>query len=264
MQQLNGFLGSTVSGIKADNLYVALNSYYGNREFEDWHTHANASVSFLLDGSYSEDLTGKTYKRTPGDIKFIAADELHRCNNYKQGTRKINIELPGDLLQSLDVNQDDIENTLATHQQSKFTLLKIYRELSDQPNVSAASMQLLLYELLHPSSGEKTHHRHAPLWVSRLKELLAEQYTGQLNLAEIAAILNVHPVTISRYFPVYFDVTLSEYLRNIRVEKALSLIKGTQKSLTEIGLTCGFADQSHFTHTFKKVTGYLPKEYRSI
>lgn len=265
MKQLLGFLGDTLSAVKSADLYLALNRYGENREFEEWHVHKQASISLLLSGGHKEELTKKGFSRKPGDIKFIAAGETHRCNYYQNDTRKINIELPASLLKSMAVQEDDIEKMLTDHPRSKFTLLKFYRELSEGQDNYSASWQLLLLELLHPALP--THHRQykiPPAWVKQLKELLHERCHEQLELANIARILGVHPVTISRYFPHYFDVTLSAYLRDIRVAKALSLIKNSDKNLTEIGLACGFSDQSHFTNSFKRVTGMLPKIYRSI
>jgi AraC family transcriptional regulator len=42
------------------------------------------------------------------------------------------------------------------------------------------------------------------------------------------------------------------------------MLKNTRLSLTEIAYTCGFADQGHFTRTFKAATGFLPKTFRKI
>lgn len=264
MKYLEGFLGSTEFQVKSNDLYVALNSYSANRDFEDWHSHKHASISFLLSGSYREEIATKGYVRRPGDIKFIAAGEDHRCNDYIQGTRKINIELPDELLKSMQVKEDDLEQLLLSYPQAKFKVLLFYHELTNQPDAAGISTQLLLYDLLYTRAQVENCSHRPPDWINKLKDLLHEQFDTPPDLTAISHILNVHPVTISRYFPKYFGVTLSAYLRNIRVEKALSLIKDTNKSLTDIGLSCGFTDQSHFTHTFKKVTGFLPKEYRSI
>jgi AraC family transcriptional regulator len=265
MMHLSGFLGDTLSATKSADLYIALNSYGTDREFEEWHAHDNASISFLLSGGHTEELTGKTFNRKPGDIKFIAAGEEHRCNDYRNDTRKINIELPQALLKAMEMSEDDVARVIATHPRAKFALLKFYRELLNDPDNYAASWQLLLLELVCPAGpGHQRQYKSPPAWIIQLKELLHERCHEQLELAEIARLLGIHPVTISRYFPVYFDVTLSSYLRDIRVAKALSLIKGSHQSLTEIGLACGFSDQPHFTHSFKKVTGYLPKHYRRL
>ena len=265
MNQLSGFFGHTLSSVKCGDLYVALNSYGACRDYEDFHAHEHASVSFLLNGGYQEELNGKLFKRNPGDIKFIAAGESHRCNDYHQHTRKINIELPATLLGAAAIKEDGVERILTDHPRTKFTLLKFYGEMQCGSEAYAASFQQLLLELLCPvASGYPRKYKQIPTWAVLLKDLLHARCHEQLGLTDMAAIVGVHPVTISRYFRQYFDTTLGDYLRDIRVGKALSMIKTSDQSLTTIGLACGFSDQSHFTHSFKKVTGFLPKAYRSM
>jgi AraC family transcriptional regulator len=55
---------------------------------------------------------------------------------------------------------------------------------------------------------------------------------------------------------------LGEYLRKLKVQKSIALIKNSELPLTEIAYLCGFSDQSHFTKVFKETLGFLPKEFR--
>ena len=244
---------------------VALTTYEHNAGFEDWHAHENASISLLLSGTYEEDLSGKQFKRIPGDLKFIAAGEVHRCNKYAPGTRKINLDLHTNLLEQSTALADQLSSRAPQTLPAKFTLLKLYHELDDMGSHSATSAELLLYELfnpIHPAGIKK--HNTIPLWAFRLKELLNDEWDKPFQLDDLSTRLGVHPVTISRYFPLYFSSTLGNYIKQIKVDKALALIKGTPLPLTEIAYTCGFADQAHFTRIFKAVTGYLPKEFRKV
>jgi AraC family transcriptional regulator len=85
-----------------------------------------------------------------------------------------------------------------------------------------------------------------------------------MPLQEIALIIGVHPVTISKFFRKYFSCTLGEYQRKIKIEKSIQLIKESKLSLTEIAFLCGFTDQSHFTRNFKNMTGFLPKKFQQF
>ncbi|NJM53248.1 MAG: helix-turn-helix transcriptional regulator [Blastocatellia bacterium] len=76
--------------------------------------------------------------------------------------------------------------------------------------------------------------------------------------------MDVHWVHLSRDFPRYFRCNFSEYVRKIRVEKSLNLLRNQQLALTEIALICGFADQSHFIRSFKQFHGITPKKFRQI
>ncbi|MFA6086230.1 AraC family transcriptional regulator [Mucilaginibacter sp.] len=263
IQPATTFLGNTKFTKSVKGCMVALTSYTNDTSFEEWHSHENSSISFLLNGFHKEDFLGKTLLRVPGDIKFIPAGEMHRCNDYTPETRKINLDLTDELLKQMEVSEEGVINLIDRSGQPKFTLLKLYHELNDNGSHATASSQLMLYELFHPkSAASKVRGNKAPAWVYVLKQLLHDEWDTSFDLHELSLRLGIHPVTISRYFPQYFASTLGSYMKTIKIDKALGLIKSTNCSLTEIGYMCGFSDQAHFTRTFKELTGFLPKDFR--
>lgn len=259
------FLGDSHLTKSVNGCIIALTSYSGNADFEEWHSHKQGSISFLLTGSHEEDLFGKKHKRVTGNIKYIPVGELHRCNNYSIDARKINLNLDDAQLRKMNVTEDQITSLLNNSPQLKFTLLKLYHELDDTGSHSTASSELLLYELIFAQHNlQKLSAKNPPAWVNLLKQLLYDEWNQKFDLETLAAKIGLHPVSLSRYFPYYFSSTLGSYIKQIKIDKALSLIKITKLPLTAIAYQCGFADQAHFTRTFKEITGYLPKEFRKI
>jgi AraC-like DNA-binding protein len=55
----------------------------------------------------------------------------------------------------------------------------------------------------------------------------------------------------------------TQYLNGYRVEKAQTLLKNTDRSITDIALAVGFDDASYFARIFKKQTGMTPREYKN-
>jgi AraC family transcriptional regulator len=263
IQPAKTFLGNTKVVKSVTGCTVVLTAYTNDVNFEEWHSHENASLSFLLNGRHREDLSKKTLTRFPGDIKFIPAGQIHRCNNYAPETRKINLDLTDSFMKQMEISEEGITNLLNRPVQAKLTLLKLYHELNDHESHTMTSSQLMLYELFHPQVNRlKTAPGQPPDWVLKLKQLLHDEWNTRFDLQNLSLRLGIHPVTISRYFPQYFASTLSNYVKLIKVDKALGLIKTTNQSLTKIAYNCGFADQAHFTRTFKDSTGFLPKEFR--
>jgi AraC family transcriptional regulator len=84
------------------------------------------------------------------------------------------------------------------------------------------------------------------------------------GVAEIARAAGVHPVYLARTFREHHGMTIGEYVRKLRIEHACRLISTTGAPLSEIALAAGFCDQSHFSRTFKRVTGSSPAEYRRL
>jgi AraC-like DNA-binding protein len=112
---------------------------------------------------------------------------------------------------------------------------------------------------------EEETHRKMPDWGLTLKEIIQDQIDRNLNpnLAEISKDLNLHPAYLSRQFSKYFDkLTFSQYIRKLRIQKAIHLLHHTSHSLSEIAYLAGFADQSHFSRMFKNETGLKPSYFR--
>lgn len=112
---------------------------------------------------------------------------------------------------------------------------------------------------------KKGSKRKTPGWAKDLKEIIQDQIDTNLalSLKEISKNLDVHPSYLSREFSKYFeDLSFGEYIRKLRIEKAIQLMHHPGHSLTEIAYLTGFSDQSHFTRIFKKHTGKNPLAFR--
>lgn len=109
------------------------------------------------------------------------------------------------------------------------------------------------------------NNRKTPTWAKELKDIIQDQIDTNLalSLKEISKELEVNPAYLSREFSKYFeDLSFGEYIRKLRIEKAIDLMSTSNHSLTEIAYLTGFSDQSHFTRIFKKHTGENPSIFR--
>jgi AraC family transcriptional regulator len=93
---------------------------------------------------------------------------------------------------------------------------------------------------------------------------LHDQFAENLSLNEIAQAVNVHPSYLDNVFREFFQASIGEYVRQLRIEFACRKLVATNTPLVEIALTAGFSHQSHFTNTFKRSTGISPAQYRTI
>lgn len=92
--------------------------------------------------------------------------------------------------------------------------------------------------------------------------LLHRRSVGQIQLSELALSVGVHPVHLTRAFREQHGVTIPAYVRQLRVDAARKLLKSSSLSLADIAGMVGFADQSHLTRVFKRLTGVPPGQYR--
>lgn len=112
---------------------------------------------------------------------------------------------------------------------------------------------------------EKAKTKKVPVWARELKEIIQDQIDTNLTLSlkQISESLHVHPTYLSREFSKYFDnLSFGDYIRKLRIEKSIELLKDPKHSLSQIAYLTGFSDQSHFNRIFKSHTGKNPSAYR--
>jgi AraC family transcriptional regulator len=226
------------------------------------HYHENPIVSFILEGDSLERIDRRTSERSAGDLKFYRAGELHQVKIKRFPSRNINFELEDHFLRRYEISEGRLNSAIEKNPNAKHVVLRMYKESLTDDEFTEPSIELLLLGLLEES--DKFDRRKKPQWMAALYELLNDCWSDQLSLRDLSAVLKVHPVNISKYFSQYSSVTLGEYIRQLRINRSLSLIKNSRLSLTEIASHCGFADQSHFTRTFKELTGFLPKDFKKF
>lgn len=104
-----------------------------------------------------------------------------------------------------------------------------------------------------------------PEWAKEMKNIIQDQIDTNLalSLKEISKGLDINPSYLSREFSKYFEkLSFGEYIRKLRIEKAMQLMQFPDYSLTDIAYLTGFSDQSHFTRIFKKHTSENPGKFR--
>lgn len=137
--------------------------------------------------------------------------------------------------------------------------------LYQQNHLQNSPFEKLLHEVYNKFLKDKKASGKTPSWVKDLKNIIQDQIDAQFNfdLKKISSELDLNPSYLSREFSKHFeDLNFGEYVRKLRIEKAINLIENSSHNLTEIAYMTGFSDQSHFTRIFKLHTGKNPSAYR--
>lgn len=99
--------------------------------------------------------------------------------------------------------------------------------------------------------------------VSQTRAAIAQLGLLDATLARVASLLAVSPRTLQRQLQDSASHFSAE-LQACRISEAGRLLLGGRLGLAEIGFVCGFADQAHFTRSFKNATGMAPGQYRAL
>lgn len=84
----------------------------------------------------------------------------------------------------------------------------------------------------------------------------------RITVDELAAHADLSPSYLSRLFKKELNISISEYICEMKIEKAQHLLRYSDYGLAEIANYLAFSSQSHFIQAFKKLVGVTPKKYR--
>ena len=102
----------------------------------------------------------------------------------------------------------------------------------------------------------------APWQLQRAREMFNRDLSDTVSLAAVAEACGVSVSHFSRAFRCSVGVPPHIWLMRRRVQYAKDLMRRAELPLSEIALSCGFADQSHFTRVFSREVGKSPGQWR--
>jgi AraC-like DNA-binding protein len=97
----------------------------------------------------------------------------------------------------------------------------------------------------------------------RARDAMDREYAQPLNVASLARMAHTSEAHFIRTFKATFGETPHRYLQRRRVERAMFLLRQTDRSVTEISLDVGFFSLGTFSRTFRDIVGQSPTEFRT-
>ena len=102
----------------------------------------------------------------------------------------------------------------------------------------------------------------APWQLSKVKAYVEENLDTPIRNLTLARISRLSPSYFSVAFKRSVGEPLQTYLSRRRVERAQELMLTSAHALSQISLDCGFCDQAHLSHVFRRMTGFAPNQWR--
>ncbi len=99
-------------------------------------------------------------------------------------------------------------------------------------------------------------------YTMEMKKYIADHYGEKITLKDISNHVHISQPYASSIFRKESGVSINEYLIGVRISAAESLLKYTEKGLSEIAHDTGFGELFYFSRVFKKKNGISPSEYR--
>ncbi|MGA9354668.1 MAG: AraC family transcriptional regulator [Terriglobales bacterium] len=238
------------------------------------HSHELPFFGLVMDGQYGERYGREQTFFTPFTIMFRPAGIPHQDEIGPRGVKFFEIELRPSWRKRLDECSGTLDRAYAdcAGGQALWLGLKLYRELHSGVADELAT-ESLLGELLacvgcQPREGSTDRSpegsKARPAWLGRVLDKIGAEYNERLTLDQLSAEAGVHPVHLSRVFRRWHGQGVGEFIHRLRIRAACERLLQLEMPIAEIGLAAGFADQSHFTRSFRRVTGISPARFRGM
>ncbi len=262
--------------------------FQDNLEKSTWHYHNNFEISFITEGSGKRIVGDSIEEFQPGDLVFIGRNLPHVWIADKESIIPTNRTLEMVFLQftlnvlspqllilpefchvkrALDLSERGIQIIGDTLNEVSEIMLQLpyltgfermlhFFMMMDiigksETNVPLASKEYLTSRF---TTGNKR--------IEVIHNYLMNNYLEDVNLKNLAALVNMAEGSLCRFFKMNMGITLFEYLNKIKTDFACKLLMNKDLGILDICLDSGFNNISHFNKQFKKITGVPPSEYR--
>lgn len=222
------------------------------------------SFEYIIDGSGTLEINGRTYYPKKGDIYILTKHSDHRY--YSDGDdpwKKIWVLFDGPLV--LDMASKYLEPELYLVEncnihglmEDLLNITKIYAgdydRLTDEATVILLRIMIQIKNRLNSKSDRLPE---------RIKQELDRGLENNITLDDLCVKLNYTKNHIIKVFRDNYGMTPYAYYREKKIEIAKGYLENTGMSVTEISERLGFADSQYFAGCFKEAAGITPTAYR--
>lgn len=237
------------------------------------HWHEYVELHYFLAGDMILELDGEKIKAVPGDLIVVNSNVLHQgypddgkvevivlifsMEELSRELAKMNI-----VFQTVIRGDPEIENMMRQiHREEKA------KEIGWQIRCKAFLLQTIVYltrnyvkEIL---SGKDSTKRAKMLErLSGVMFYIEEHYNEPIRTKELADLVHLSTDRFHHMFRECMFMSPLQYINNVRLHKAMNLLKQDGFTVTEIAEKAGFPDYNHFGRMFRKQFGCTPREFR--
>ena len=225
------------------------------------HAHDVARLVIVLDGDFDERAGDVSRNCGAGSAIFRPRGELHAARFAPAGGRYASLSLSESSVRAYRIARGgDGPGAHARNATLHALGLRLAREAFEPDPWSQLAIEGIALEVLCALGRAVAKPARRPSWFATVCERLREPPLGRLD--ELAAIANVSPARLSREFRLAAGMSVAAYARAARVEAARKLVRESDRSLADVAIEAGFADQSHLCRAFRRVLGTTPARYR--
>lgn len=238
-----------------------LSDFLPRREETDFH-----ELIYIKGGRVTYYVGGKIYALRTGNFLFIPRGEIRQFYyDNKKCLHLYTLKLD----YSLDKGKSVAQSLYKTFSISKnIRIAELFDEIAEVWRnegrghylMSKAISLRLLYEIVYRTKHEGVDD-HKDNRVEIIKDYIYTHYKREINVKEIADMLNLNANYLGSYFKKETGYSIREYMNYIRINQAKDLLSTGKYSVSYVADYCGYRDVYYFSKIFKDMEGVPPSVF---
>ncbi|WP_256760626.1 AraC family transcriptional regulator [Cohnella sp. WQ 127256] len=248
------------------------------------HYHDAFEILYIVSGDLYYSIEDKNYQVVGGVLLLINMRDKHRLMNTNGAMyERVTLLFQEQFLQSFQSTNVEFDplscfrsgsNAIKLAGREQEFIEGLFHKMisEDSKRLSgydyyrkALLIELLIFIQRKLDDGQRydlieSNRAHKP--ISQVVNFINQNYNQRLTLDDLSKKFFLSSSYLSRTFKSATGYTFIEYINNIRVKEARTLLESSQLSISDIAESVGYGNLTHFGRTFKSVTGFSPLKYR--
>ncbi len=232
------------------------------------HAHNAVEIMYVLSGCCRVYVKNKVKNLSRNDMIIIDIGVPHRLVvDSGINCRMLNVEFrSGDPQYKVGLHEFEYI-VIKDHEEILYTLKDLVLEHQYGMMKNDEAKQILFRYLFlklarYWNERQCAGNESASGYVKKALEFIHDNYDRQIKLADVADHVNININYLQRIFRKQTKNTIVGYLTDLRMQKAMLLLKNTDIPVTEISVHIGISSRQYFSNLFAKYCGMSPSAFR--
>jgi len=245
----------------------------------DTHFHDTYELYYLLSGEINYFIENAVYGVKKGDMVLIPHNVIHKTQYQENASSKrILISFSADFISGLLKDDPDIlscfdQKIISLNKQKMQSAENIMTQLLNEfagiyePNFALVKClfgQLLILLCRQSRKAPAARNLQFDPRIMEIVDYINREYKRDITLKLLSEKFYISTSHLSKLFKSVTGFNYCEYLLNVRIKQAVSMLQNSDLNITEIALKVGYNSSNHFCKSFKAIMGVSPLKYKRI
>jgi AraC-like DNA-binding protein len=236
------------------------------------HWHEDYHLCFHTGGYGALRYRGTSWPNPPGSLNLVEPGEVHsNTADRPRGCDFLKLDFDPAWFRAVSDQVASADDIPAFAQPTTFesatvqSFVRLHRTLTNGADRIEKQSELLSFLAMLLQRHQRTRATLRPAGrdaraVRLVKDFLIENYREKVDLAQLSALTGLSPFHLTRVFAREAGMPPHAFLNQVRIARAKTMLR-RGAPIARVALETGFADQSHFTRTFRRMVQIPPGAY---